>query len=433
MSDQRRHPTLREVPDLGDFEIPETKPANRSTSPMDSLPIDFDPVALRRGRLERVRTMMRDEDLAAVVLFDPYNQRYATGSRNMFGYFLRNSSRYLYVPQEGDVVLFEYPGSAHVSTWLETIQESRGSKLVFASVNGRDRVMAKPFAAEIADLLRQDGGGNRRIGMDRCSFGLALALQDEGLEVEDCMQSLLHARRLKTPEEVACLALSLSAAEAAVWTVEEKLAPGVSENELFAALYHKVLLGGGEFIETRLLSSGPKTNPWFNEAGDRRLRPGELLALDTDTVGVNGYYADISRTFFCGPGKPSGYQKSLYRMAWEQVHHNAAMLRPGMTFREIGEKAWPIPERFFDLRYPSIIHGVGMHGETPIVAHACDLDRFTGDGLLEPGMVVSVESYVGEPGGPEGVKLEDQFLVTDTGVQRMSDYPFDERLLERAL
>ena len=120
-------------------------------------------------------------------------------------------------------------------------------------------------------------------------------------------------------------------------------------------------------------------------------------------------------------------------MAWEQVHHNAAMLRPGMSFREIGEKAWPIPERFFDLRYPSIIHGVGMHGEKPIVAHACDLDRFTGDGLLEPGMVVSVESYIGEPGGPEGVKLEDQFLVTETGVQRMSDYPFDERLLERQL
>jgi Xaa-Pro aminopeptidase len=102
-----------------------------------------------------------------------------------------------------------------------------------------------------------------------------------------------------------------------------------------------------------------------------------------------------------------------------------------MSFRELAERAWQIPERFFDLRYPSIIHGVGMHGEKPIVAHACDLDRFTGEGMLEPGMVISVESYIGETGGSEGVKLEDQFFITETGMTPMSAYHFDERLLER--
>jgi len=72
----------------------------------DSLPGGFDPVRMRAERLARTRQMMREQDLAAVVLFDPYNQRYATGSRNMFGYFLRNSTRYIYVPLDGDVVLF---------------------------------------------------------------------------------------------------------------------------------------------------------------------------------------------------------------------------------------------------------------------------------------------------------------------------------------
>lgn len=104
-----------------------------------------------------------------------------------------------------------------------------------------------------------------------------------------------------------------------------------------------------------------------------------------------------------------------------------------MSFKEITECAWKIPERFFDLRYPSIIHGVGMHGEKPIVAHAVDLDRFTGEGILEPGMVVSVESYIGEAGGSEGVKLEDQFAITEDGIVPMSNYPFDERLLEREI
>ncbi|WP_040409210.1 M24 family metallopeptidase [Arhodomonas aquaeolei] len=397
----------------------------------DSVPMSFEPRALRAGRLRRLREMMAEKGYAAVVLFDPYNQRYATGSRNMFGYFLRNSTRYIYVPQEGPVILFEYPGSAHVSTWLETIDESRTSKVVWSAVNQRDNLSADPFAREIADLVRAHGRGNVRVGLDRCSHLLALNLEAQGLEVADCMQDTLHCRRLKTREEIACLAQSMAASEAAVASVERGIHPGVTETDLFASMYGEVIRGGGEFIETRLLSSGPRTNPWFNEASDRVIRPGELVALDTDTIGCNGYYSDFSRTFHVGPGRPSGYQQSLYQMAWEQVHHNIDILQPGMSYREIAERAWRIPERFLDRRYPSIIHGVGMHGETPLVAHSVDFDRFTGDGVLEPGMVVSVESYIGEVDGPEGVKLEEEVLITDTGVEMISKYPFDEALLGR--
>ncbi len=397
----------------------------------DCQPGAFDPVALRGGRLQRLRAMMREDGLAAVVLLDPYNQRYATGSRNMFGYFLRNSTRYIYVPAEGKVILFEYPGSAHISTWLETIDENRTSKVVWSSVNSRDNQTAAPFAAEIDDLVRADGGGETRIGLDRCFHLLALALEGQGLTVEDCQQRLLHTRRLKTREEIACLSQSMSATEAAVARVQEAIKPGMSENELFADMYHGVIAGGGEFIETRLLSSGPRTNPWFNEAGGRRVRAGALIAMDTDTIGCNGYYADFSRTFHCGPGRPSAYQKQLYQMAHDQIQHNISILKPGMSYRDITTAAWEIPERFFDQRYPSIIHGVGMHGETPLIAHAADFDTFSGDGVLEPGMVVSVESYIGEVGRDDGVKLEDEVLVTDSGVEMISRYPFDEKLLAR--
>ncbi len=401
------------------------------TGNADNTPRAFAPEALRAGRLARVRAMMREGDLAAVVLFDPNNQRYATGSRNMFGYFLRNSTRYIYVPQDGPVILFEYPGSAHVSTHLETIAESRTSKVVWTQVNSRDHGAARPFAQEIADLVRTHGGGLTRVGLDRCTHIHALALQAEGLQVEDVAGRLLHARRLKTPEELACLQVSMAATEAAVHAVEQAIRPGVSETELFGTMYGEVIRQGGEMIETRLLNSGPRTNPWFNEAAERRVRPGELVCLDTDTIGCDGYYSDFSRTFFCGPGRPSGYQKSLYRMAWEQVQHNIAVMRPGMSYRELTELAWPIPERFYDRRYPSIVHGVGLHGETPLVAHKGDFDAYSSDGILEPGLVVSVESYIGEVDGAEGVKLEEEVVVTETGVELISRYPFDERLLER--
>lgn len=409
--------------------MPTRSVVSTGISPFDSFSPDYDPVALRAERLARVKGMMARNNLDAILLFDPYNQRYATGSRNMFGYFLRNSTRYIYIPQNGRTILFEYPGSSHISTWLETIDEARTSKVVFAAVNGRDASTMKPFASEILDLLQQDAGAGRRVGMDRCFMMPAEALRAEGAEVVDILNLLLDTRRLKTSGEVACLALSMAAAEWAVTRVERSLKPGITENALFAEMCHGLIEAGGEFIETRLLSSGPKTNPWFHEAGDRRVRPTELLALDTDSIGCNGYYADFSRTFLSSEAKPTAYQKMLYRLAYDQIHFNEGMIKPGMSFREIAERAWPIPERFYDLRYPSVVHGVGLHGEKPIIAHLADLDRFTGDGVLEPGMVISLESYVGEPGGPEGVKLENQYLVSDNALLPMCRYPFEERLL----
>jgi Xaa-Pro aminopeptidase len=197
--------------------------------------------------------------------------------------------------------------------------------------------------------------------------------------------------------------------------------------------YGDVIRHGGEFVETRLLTSGPRTNPWFSESSGRRVRPGELVAMDTDTIGCFGYYSDFSRTFHCGPGRPTAYQKQLYRHAYDQIEHNIDMVRPGVSYRELAERAWQIPDRFFERRYTSVMHGVGMHGESPFVAHAQDFSHFGAEGVLEPGMVVSVESFIGEVNGLEGVKLEEELLITANGYERLSRFPFEDDLLERVL
>src|SRR5947199_3956889 len=182
----------------------------------DTEPPSVDTHRLRAGRLTRLRDMMREKDYAGLLLFDPFNQRYATGSRNMFGYFLRNSTRYFFVPTEGPVILFEYPQSAHVSTGLETVQEARHSKIVWSSVAGRDAETARPFAQEVADLVREYGRGSTKVGLDRCGHLQALALEREGCTVTDCQQEILHVRRIKSAAEIGCLRLSMAAAEFAV-------------------------------------------------------------------------------------------------------------------------------------------------------------------------------------------------------------------------
>jgi Xaa-Pro aminopeptidase len=399
----------------------------------DTEPLSVDTQRLRAGRLERLRQMMREKDYAAVVLFDPNNQRYATGSRNMFGYFLRNSTRYFFVPTEGPIILFEYPQSAHVSTCLDTVQEARNSKIVWSSVGGRDGNTARLFAEEIADLVREYGRGSKKLGLDRCGHLHALALERAGCIVTDCQQEMLHTRRIKSDEEIMCLRLSMAASEFAVAAVREAVKPGISEQELFALMYGEVIRHGGEFVETRLLTSGPRTNPWFRESSGRRLRPGELVALDTDVIGCFGYFSDFSRTFHCGPGRPSAYQKTVYGLAYEQIQHNIGIIKPGLTYREVSERAWKIPDAFVERRYTSVMHGVGLHGETPFIAHIQDFNVYGSDGVLEPGMVVSVESYIGEVGGAEGVKLEEEVLVTAAGSEVISRFPFEEDLLGREL
>jgi Xaa-Pro aminopeptidase len=313
------------------------------------------------------------------------------------------------------------------------VQEARNSRIVWSSVAGRDSDTARPFAQEIAALVREYGRGSMKIGLDRCGHLQALALEREGCKVTDCQQELLHARRIKTDEEIACLRLSMAAAEFSVAAVREAVKPGVSEQELFALMYGEVIRHGGELIETRLLTSGPRTNPWFNESSGRRVRPGELLALDTDVIGCFGYFSDFSRTFHCGPGRPTRYQKMIYQLAYEQIQHNIDIIKPGLTYREVADLAWKIPPPFVERRYTSVMHGVGLHGETPFIAHAQDFSAYGSHGVLEPGMVVSVESYIGEVGGAEGVKLEEEVLITASGHEVISRFPFEEDLVGREL
>ena len=175
----------------------------------DTEPSYVDANALRHGRLNKLRAWMAEAGYGALVLFDPYNQRYATGSRNMFGYFLRNSTRYFFIPVEGPIVLFEYPQSYHVSMVLDTVDEARPSKLVWSSVSNRDDESAGAFADEIADLLKSHGG-SMKIGLDRCNHLHALALEKRGCEVKDCQGEILGVRAVKTVEEVKCLQVSMA-------------------------------------------------------------------------------------------------------------------------------------------------------------------------------------------------------------------------------
>ena len=410
---------------------PDTTLSNRSLAPaLADHAAQIDMRALRAYRLGRVRERLRAQDCAGCVLYDPINIRYATGSRNMAVWTLHNAVRYCFVATEGLVVIFDFHNCGHLSDGLETVDEVRpATAWYYFGAGPRLDEQAEAWAAEIADLVRAHGGGNRRLAIDNCNPEGAAALARHDIEVRSGQEVMELARSIKSSGEIACMRASIAVCEAAMAEMRERLEPGMTENQLWAILNEVNAAMGGEWIETRLLASGPRTNPWFHESSDRVIRPGELVSFDTDMIGPFGYCADISRTFFCGPGRPSDEQRRLYGLAWEQIHANMDLLKPGLSFRELAERSWTLPESCRPNRYSVVVHGVGLCDEYPACLYAEDIGRFGYDGMLEDGMTVCVESYMGEVGGREGVKLEQQVLITSRGVELLSTYPFEDELL----
>ena len=311
---------------------------------MSTVPPAPDETALRLGRLARRRAEMARQDFAALVLTDPHNVRYATGARNMLPFVLRNPARYVFVPQAGPVVLFEFAGCEHLERDNPAIDEIRVSTTVSYVARGPllDET-AKAWAREIALLMREHCPGETRIGLERIDARAAGYLAEMGFAILDAQAPAERARAVKTPEEIACSRRSMASVMAAEQALQDAARPGITENALWAEFHRHVIANDGDYVETRLLSSGERTNPWFQETGTRTIQAGELIAHDTDVVGPHGYYVDFSRTFLCGDGRPTAEQRTLHRLACEQIQHNMALIAPGRTFREITEAAWTIP------------------------------------------------------------------------------------------
>ncbi len=391
-------------------------------------PTDLD--AVRMYRLGRVREELKRRDYAAIILYDQLNTRYATDATDMQIWCSHNENRYVYVPAEGPVIVFEYGGLEHLSEGLPGVDEVRGATCwYYFAAGSRCQEMAVKWAAEIVDLVSQHGGGNKRVAIDRCGPLGVQELARQGISIHDGFEVMEVAREIKSPGEILLMRHAIDVCEQGLQAMREALRPGITENALWAKLHERNIALGGEWIETRLLSSGPRTNPWFRESSMRVIEKGDMVSVDTDLVGPYGYCCDISRSWICDEIKASDEQRRLYEAAIAQIEHNTALLKPGMSYREVAERAWKIPGEFYANRYSSVMHGVGLCDEYPAIKHLGDFEAKGYDGVIQPGMTLCVESYIGASGGHEGVKLEEQVLITEDGHEKLSNYPLQLEFL----
>ncbi len=379
---------------------------------------------VRAYRLSRLREVMDQHEVAGLLLYDPVNIRYAFDSSNMSVWTSHNPIRYAMLLTGGPGIMFEFKGCEHLNDGLPGIDERRNSiGWMFMAAGDRAGKRLNLWADEIATELRTHGGGNMRLAVDRLEPKGVAALNARGVKIIEGGQITEIARSIKSVDEIELMRWTIRVCEAGMARIYQHSVPGVTERELWAHLHFENARSGGEWLETKLLTCGPNTNPWYRECSDRECQPGEMISFDTDMIGPYGYCADLSRSWTCGGAPMTNQQTRLYSAARAQIDHNLALLQPGLSFAEFNAKSWQIPEAYQPFRYSLAAHGVGMADEWPVVSLHPDFEGNHG-GQFEVGQVICVESLIAERGS-ESVKLETQVLITEDGPERLDTFPWE--------
>jgi len=381
-------------------------------------------VELRSYRLNRVKKELEKKNIEACLLFDPVNIRYALDTTNMSIYNMHNLTRYCFIPLNGPVILYEYFNCEDQSNHLNLIDEVRPAiTWDYFSYGDQANEQLNKWVKEVKDLTNSYSKNSKKLAIDVINGPAVTALNKTGLEIIDAKSILEQARVIKSSEELKCTKAAIKVAEIGISKMRKELKAGMTEDELWSILHKTNIEHGGEWIECRILSSGERTNPWMQESSNKIIQSGEIVSFDTDMVGPYGYCADISRAFVEGNNFNSE-QKKIYQMAVEHIMHNADLIKPGLSFNEFTEKSWKLPEEYYGNRYSCMVHGIGLCDEWPMIRYPTDGGQR--EGCFEKNMTISVETYIGKVGGKEGVKLEQQYLVTDNKLELMSLHPLED-------
>ena len=389
---------------------------------------------MREYRWKRLTQHVVDRDLGGVLMFDPLNIRYATDSTNMQLWNTHNPFRAVLLCADGYMVIWDYKIAPFLSEFNPLVRERRsGASMFYFSAGDKSPEAAAAFTGEIEDLIAAHGGGNKRLAVDKIMVAGLRALEARGFEVHEGEEVTEHARSIKGPDEILAMRASCHACEMAMYEMEDFARaniPGgrVTEDDVWAVLHAENIKRGGEWIETRLLASGPRTNPWFQECGPRTCRNNEILAFDTDLVGAYGICCDISRTWWIGDEKPRPDMIEAMKHGVEHIQTNMEMLKPGVTIKELTMNTHKLHDKYQTQKYGCLMHGVGLCDEWPLVAYPDQHVEGAFDYALQPGMAICVEALVGEVGGDFSIKLEDQVIITEDGYENLTKYPFDAAL-----
>ncbi len=393
---------------------------------MNPIKKNFDAIAMAQYRYSRLQSQLSDHDCTGALLFNSRNISYASGTHYASISNMHSPTRAIFVPAVGKAIFYDSEMNSFGDK-PDVIGEYRNSIITayFLAGESFSRV-TQNWIDEISGHIGKAGEGRNRLAIDLAEPQLVIGLHNVGIDVVNADKLVSSAGEIKSDDEFNCIRNSIDIAEAGLGQIKENLKPGISEQALWSYLALENERNGGGWFDYKILSSGERTNPWGQEASDKPIKAGELVTVDTGMVGPFGYSADISRTFFCGPGDPTAEQSLLYQTARENLAFNIDLICAGMSYREFAEKSWKVPDVFWSRRYNCVAHGVGMGNQWPHIKFIEDWPQDENDDVLKENMVIAMESCIGKEDGIECVKLEEMVMITKSGCRVLSTFPFEE-------
>lgn len=383
--------------------------------------------ALFDYRMARIRAEMQRQDISMCVITSPISLRYAINANEYQIFQGHIPTCYLFLAVEDNATMH-----GAVSRTLPHVTDYQASDFITPFDGGFDLTCnSQTFVEHLKAFMQQHNLQNKgsKIAVERISPITLQALTETGFNVVDAECVLEQAKLIKHPTELKCIRHAIDVAQYGMRLMQEQLQAGITENQLWSILHQVNIAHGGDWIEGHMLASGERTNPWFQEVSHRVIQDGDLVGFDTDMIGPLGYMADISRTWRCGGGRGNAEQQAAYQHAYDEIHYNMELVKPGVSFKELCDQAFQRKPEYARNHYVCSFHGAGLCDEYPKIYYQEDWERAGYDGVVEENMVLCVESYSGAEGAKEGVKLEEMIRVTHDGYERLSSYPFEMDLL----
>ena len=387
---------------------------------------------LRTERLARIKRVLKESDLGALLCFDMANVRYITAT-HLGTWAMDKLARFTLLPRDDDPILWDFGSAARhhqmYCPWLGErsragISTQRGAMLPEA---GRAEAVAHKIRVE----LEERGLMGQPVGIDAVELPVLFALQREGIEVVDGQQLMQRARLIKTQDEITLLTTACMMVDAAYDELYRHMKPGVRENEC-VGLVSKVLYDmGSEHVEGVNAISGERCSPHPHVFSDRALRPGDPAYFDI-LHSYNGYRTCYYRTFSVGSASPA--MVDAYKKCRDLLDAAINAIKPGVTTADV-VKLWPKAEEFgfpdeeaaFALQYG---HGVGLSiWEKPIFSRLVSLEH---PEMIEEGMVFALETFWPASDGWTAARIEEQLVVTKDGCEVITRFPAEQLLIAGA-
>lgn len=346
-------------------------------------------------RLARVRAALDDWGVEGVLISSPMNRRWLSGFSGSAGWLL-------ILPDAAWLATdFRYWEQAAHQAPAYTVHQMGERRVVTETV--REVAAGRCLGVEASHLTLQAFADLQAVG------------EVSWKPLETTVESW---RAVKTEEELATIRRAAAITDMAVSQVPDLAHPGMTEAELAWLIERALRENGGEALAFDVIvASGPNAALPHHHPGERRLQPGDAIVVDLGAQ-VDGYKSDLTRTFYLG-AQPDEPFRDIYDLTLRAEMRALEGIRPGLSGVAADALARDViaAAGHGDHFGHGLGHGVGLD-----IHEEPRLSPLSKTVALEPGMVVTVEPGVYLPGWG-GVRIEDLVVVTESGVEVISQAP----------